>query len=209
MPAAEDMCGPISSLPLAGHTSAGTTTGLFALDGPPSPHCSQTSADWRTPSDPNGEQLMSAFVVHPEHINVLLWAGLKDPRLGALRWEHMRPTHSTELQPETATEIGQILLDENVKSVNHSYGTEMYTPKLYTYRPPLQRGWTNVELLNALHCYQYQASEHPDWESSQAYAFCQALERRLIRRLPGYSDGPWAIGPESLPAAARRAFRPA
>jgi len=121
----------------------------------------------------------------------------------------MRPTHSTELQPETANEIGQILLDENVKSVNHSYGSEIYTPALYTYRPPQQRGWTNVELLNALHCYRYQASEHPDWESSQAYAFCQALEQRLIHRLPGYSDGPWAIGPESLPAALKRTFRTA
>ena len=36
VPAAEDMCGPISSLTLAGHTTAGTSTGLFALDGPPS-----------------------------------------------------------------------------------------------------------------------------------------------------------------------------
>ncbi|AFV14907.1 hypothetical protein OEM_p101270 (plasmid) [Mycobacterium intracellulare subsp. yongonense 05-1390] len=36
-PAAEDICGPISSLPLAGRKSAGTTTGLFGVDGPPSP----------------------------------------------------------------------------------------------------------------------------------------------------------------------------
>lgn len=147
---------------------------------------------------------MSAFVVHPEHINVLLWAGLKDPRQGALRWEHMRPTNSTELQTETASEIGQILLNANVESVNHTYTAEVTAPTPYTYRPPRHREWTNVELLNALHCYRYQSSDHPDWEGSQAQAFCHALEQRLIHRLPGYSEGPWAIGPESIPAAAKR-----
>ena len=102
-----------------------------------------------------------------------------------------------------------MLLKENVRSVEHAYSTEAYVPKLYTYHPPRQRGWTNAELLNALHCYQHQTCEHPDWESSQAHAFCHALERRLIHRLPGYTDGPWAIGPESLPAADRRPNRTA
>jgi hypothetical protein len=162
-----------------------------------------TSADWRAQFDPNGEQLMSAFVVHPEHINVLLWAGLKDPRLGALRWDHGHPTNSTDLQPESATSIGQMLLTENVKSVNHADGADLSAPVAYTYRPPQERGWSNVELLNALHCYQYQACEHPQWNSSEAHAFCRALERRLIHRLPGYTDGPWAITRSSVPANAR------
>ena len=148
---------------------------------------------------------MSAFVVHPEHINVLLWAGLKDPRLGALRWDHpdTNPTRSSELQPETATETGQMLLNINIAAVSHLYNNEPAKPQDYTYRPPQQRHWTNVELLNALHCYQYQVDEHPDWQSSPARTFCEALEKRLIYRLPGYSDGPWAINPTSRPAAAR------
>ena len=147
---------------------------------------------------------MTAFVVHPEHINVLLWAGLKDPRLGALRWDHpnTNPTNSTELQPETASETGQMLLDINIAAVSHLYN-EPAEPQHYTYRPPRHRHWTNVELLKALHCYQYQADEHPDWHNTQARAFCRALEKRLIYRLPGYNEGPWAIEPTTRPAADR------
>jgi hypothetical protein len=55
-------------------------------------------------------------------------------------------------------------------------------------------------LLNALHCYQHQACAHPGWDSSGARAFCQAVQQRLIRRLPGYLDGPWAITTASIPA---------
>ncbi|SBS77475.1 exported hypothetical protein [uncultured Mycobacterium sp.] len=39
VPAAEDICGPPSSLTLAGRKSAGTTTGLFGVDSPPSADC--------------------------------------------------------------------------------------------------------------------------------------------------------------------------
>ncbi|ART74333.1 hypothetical protein BTO20_37560 (plasmid) [Mycobacterium dioxanotrophicus] len=143
---------------------------------------------------------MTAFVVHVEHIHVLLWAGLRDPRLGALRWN--TATVAGELQPETASTVGQMLLDENIASVAHLHN-EPPAPEIYKYRPPAQRGWTNVELLNALHCYRYQSCEHPDWEGSEAQAFTEALEARLIHRLPGYSSGPWAITPSSVPSAAR------
>jgi hypothetical protein len=63
---------------------------------------------------------------------------------------------------------------------------------------------TIPELLNAVHCYEYQACEHPGWETSEAHAFCKALERRLISKLPGYNDGPWAISRTSIPAAVRK-----
>ena len=144
---------------------------------------------------------MSAFVVHPEHINVLIWAGLQDPRLGALRWQTARLAE--ELQPENASEVGQMLLDANVAAVNYVYGETSET-ETYRYYPPRQRGWTGVELLIALHCYRYQSDEHPDWEGSQAQAFVDALESRIVHRLPGYTSGPWAITPHSIPAAAKR-----
>lgn len=144
---------------------------------------------------------MSAFVVHPEHINVLIWAGLQDPRLGALRWQTARLAE--ELQPENASEVGQMLLDANVAAVDSIYERTSHA-STYQYRPPRQRGWTGVELLNALHCYRYQSDEHPDWEGSQAQAFVDALESRIVHRLPGYTSGPWAITPHSIPAAAKR-----
>lgn len=151
---------------------------------------------------------MSSFLVEHEHINVLLWAGLQQPRLGALRWHFGNPRFEGELQPETANAVGQMLLDSNATGVNHLYDTtdpvETFV-ETYTYRPPRHRSWSTPELLNALTCYEYQACEHPNWEGSQARAFVEALRHRLISRLPGYSTGPWAITPTSVPAAARAA----
>ncbi len=61
-----------------------------------------------------------------------------------------------------------------------------------------------AELLNALDAYTYQACERPDWQRSQAKAFCDALRDRLISELPGYHDGPWTITPRSVPTSVQR-----
>jgi len=147
---------------------------------------------------------MSAFIVDPEHINVLIWAGLQHvPGSAPLRWRFGNPTDLAELTPATATHVGRMLLEENTASVNHLYN-EHHAPNLtYTYRNPRHTSWSIPELLRALHCYQHPASEHPRWDSTGARAFCKAVQQRLIRRLPGYLDGPWAITTASIPGAGR------
>ena len=42
-----------------------------------------------------------------------------------------------------------------------------------------------VDALEAIDVYEYQACEHPEWETSEARAFCDALRRGLTRMLPG------------------------
>jgi hypothetical protein len=148
---------------------------------------------------------MSAFIVHREHISVPIWAGLQRVgHSGPLRWHFDNPTDIRELTPGNATQVGRMLLDENTASVNHLYTERHDISSSYTYRHPRQIGWSSSELLNALHCYQHQACAHPGWGSSEAHAFCRALQQRLIHRLPGYTDGPWAISKTSTPAAHRR-----
>lgn len=149
---------------------------------------------------------MSAFVVHPEHINVLIWAGLHHLRSHApLRWGFGNPSDIAELTLDNATAVGRILLEANTASVNHLYD-ELHdnVAARYTYRQPRHTGWSLPELLNALHCYEHQTCEHPGWNTSQAHAFCQALQQRLIHLLPGYTDGPWAITTTSAPRAQYR-----
>ena len=72
----------------------------------------------------------------------------------------------------------------------------------------LERGrqmlWEPVELLSALACYEYQACETEDWESTEAAAFCRALRKELISRLSGYSEAPWEITPETESAYTQR-----
>ena len=45
-----------------------------------------------------------------------------------------------------------------------------------------------VKILAAINCYEYQACEHPEWKTSEARDFCEALRDRMIRMLPGYGN---------------------
>ena len=149
---------------------------------------------------------MSVTIVSTEHLHVLVWAGLQRQRpAGDLHWTYGNPSWRSTLTPERATLIGQMLLDENVASYNHAYAhhNDPYTAAPYTYQRPIHQNWSTAELLNALHAYRYNACDRPEWATSEAAAFVDALQQRLISRIPGYTDGPWCIGPESRPAATR------
>jgi len=143
---------------------------------------------------------MSAFVVEKSHINAMLHsafqAGLK--YRGNFSW-YFEKEHK-ELTTDNADEIGQMLLDENIKSVGHRYEDSEITdlpgradadyilPFVYK---PFTRSPKPVEALKITGCYEYQSCEHPEWEASEAKAFCDALQHRLIDMLPGYEEAPW------------------
>lgn len=164
---------------------------------------------------------MSAYVVSDDHIDALLRAGLVT-RSG-LRWQAPESREESDyergevwgatavenaqrvrrdLTTDTCNETGRMLLMENVRSVAHRYDEtiEEAHPEILTAVFPASRvmgakvmHYTPVQVLKLISCYEYQSCEHPDWESSEAYAFCQALRAMMISRLPGYDDAPWGI----------------
>lgn len=164
--------------------------------------------------------MVSAFVVSKEHLDYLIRAGLELERRNShagspLRWmarelteedergayargEPWGPTAvrlynelRRELTPETASQVGQMLWAENVRSVNHRYSEDDWE-QVYEYE---RRGLVPepVQVLKALACFEYQSCEHPEWRRSEAHAFVQALEARVIRCLPGYDEAAWEI----------------
>lgn len=159
---------------------------------------------------------MSAYIVNQAHIRALVNAGLAYNRPGSpLRWQwesdpdpeelagayqrgswtgpramelYARRVH--ELTPATAQSVGQMLLAENHRSVGWRYA-EQSDPEEYRHartpvRPP-------VAILKALDGLEYQACESPEWKTSQAQAFCDALRRAACRALAGYEDAEWEI----------------
>lgn len=158
---------------------------------------------------------MSAYTVDTEHIRTLVWAGQnfgrphepltwiapENPAFPETLIVTQFATHR-QLTDETAESIGQILLDENVSSVNHRYDED--EPCVYDHGTPAHTQWTAVEILSAISCYEYQASEHPEWDTSEAKTIIEALRNRLISTLPGYTDGPWEITPTTKPYAVTR-----
>ncbi len=157
---------------------------------------------------------MSAFVVPMEHIRAMVNAGLR-MEYGLLHWRAVplteqqrkrayqrgnpggegamnvfQETHH-ELTPATAQAVGAMLLAENRHSVAYRYNRRELGDE-YTHGPSRRRD--PLEILKAIACYEYQACETPDWEQSEAAAFCRALRLRTIYELPGYTEaGGWPI----------------
>lgn len=142
---------------------------------------------------------MSAFVVDKAHINAMIDAGLRT-RYQPMRWYTKGKEMSSSLTEANASEVGQMLLEECIKSVAYRYegsdipdlpgrsDAEYIIPFQYKHfaNPP-----TPVEILKIISCYEYQSCEHPGWKGSEAYAYCQVLRHSTIVLLPGYDEAPW------------------
>lgn len=143
---------------------------------------------------------MSAYLVDPEHLHVMLWAGMERryTRYGPLSWCWGNPTDRAQLDHHSADAVGQMLLDANAASVNTRY--EEDNAYVYQYQRPRYRSWEPVELLKAIDCYEYQACEVRDWPETQAFWFCQSLRKAIIRGIADYSDAnTWDLTTSSMP----------
>jgi hypothetical protein len=157
--------------------------------------------------------LMSAFMVSTDHIDAIVCVAINGPKGGESRWEGPRWAEGDPRivpWPEqiwrevsvartsnpfgsvgtiTPDELGQMLCDENRRSLDYRYN-EINEPVEYSYRKPSRRP-TIAEAFKLLDCFEYQACETPDFEDSEAYRFMQCLRGSLIGSLPGYNAAPW------------------
>ena len=135
---------------------------------------------------------MSAFIVSKGVIDAIVKAGLElGGRGGPLTWYAFdaigNETARGRLEYTNADEVGQMLWDENHRSVDFRYN-EVNERPVYTYSRML--GYAEVKhiprILGLLGCYEYQACEADDWRFTEAHAFCETFKAQLIGRLPGY-----------------------
>jgi hypothetical protein len=125
---------------------------------------------------------MSAFQVSNAHIDALVHAR-SFCRYGQL------------LAGKTDTDVGQLLIRENMRSLAFRYRDQPVNEKAiarYSFRG-VRKSFTVVELIKAVHCYQYQACEHDGWEASDAARYCLDLLDVLVHALTGYSEAAWGI----------------
>jgi hypothetical protein len=158
---------------------------------------------------------MSAFMVSETHVNapisVALWGpsgqGVAPGHWHRPRWYTVPPTAKMDfaavqqinrtIDIHTCHEVGQMLVDANVRSLRCRYGAAAarMIPEwttAYRYRAsPFGTRPTAVEGLKLIACYRYQSCKCADWEQSEAHRFCQSLEHSLIACLPGYDAAPW------------------
>jgi hypothetical protein len=98
------------------------------------------------------KKFMSAFIVNKTHIDAIVTAIVDCPNINISRSES-----NIDL-------VGQILWDENFKSVNYRYSDNEQAPK-YSHRVKYV---SLAQAIKAISCLNYQSCEHPDY-----YGFCR------------------------------------
>jgi hypothetical protein len=144
---------------------------------------------------------MSAYIVNENHIIYLVAAALSR-RInrgshGNFTWWNNEAKEISQYDPEAAAAFATELWQENVKSVNYRYPKDPAPIDLFTISPikldEMLNSWDfePVQVLKAISCLDYQSSEHPEWETSNAHAFLEGLKNAAIGSLAGYSDAAW------------------
>lgn len=150
---------------------------------------------------------MSARIVSKTHIDLLVSAGLLLPKDGRLRWDAdpgAQRHHQRDLQYSNADDVGLMLWSENLASVSYRYPDESINDlpgavnfeggQVLPYRYQAVPGTIDpLTVLSNITCYEYQSSEHPGWQLSEARRFCFALREVCISALPGYDRQPWGF----------------
>jgi len=131
---------------------------------------------------------MSAFIVGDKHITAMIQT--LSPRYPGDGVSYYWNGESHPVNGKSR-QIGQVLVDENYRSVNSRY-SESGEPRTFKYDYSVHSK-TPVEIIKACHCYRYQACETKDWDKSEAAAIVNLIEGRATRDLPGYEDAEWEI----------------
>lgn len=145
---------------------------------------------------------MSAYVVDKAHIDGLVTLASRGPQ--GVWWEPLRWWNGRQMQDTYGEgrddEIGAMLLAENVRSVSARYPRDAlgelpgprpaYWLVRYVWSPGRYRP-TAIEALKAIACYEYQSCETDDWEQTEAWRFCQALQGAIVSRMPGWDEAAW------------------
>ena len=127
---------------------------------------------------------MSAFIVSNKTITAIVTA-----------MQHKR--FSTDLiNPKTGEVInartnpqkyGQILLDENYRSVNFRYDENRKPHTFYMEYKKREGGYrdefTLGEMYGSIQCYMYQTCETPDWDGSDIYYAMLSLKDDIAKRM--------------------------
>jgi len=131
---------------------------------------------------------MSAWVVSRKHIAYMVLASTIPDFLGSrLEWFH--GGNKKEIGPaerwnrDRIEAVGNMLWKQCVKSVKYRYGGPAsklpghksgkfkFEDVPLTYPEPFD--W--IQLIQSVHCYEYQSCEDPDWKPSEAHEFCKCL----------------------------------
>jgi hypothetical protein len=104
----------------------------------------------------------------------------------------------------TPSQLGQMLVDENVASVATRYPDtnpdegdlpgpiDAYYMGPYVYADP-RKDLTPGEVFRAIDCLDYQSCEHDGWRASEAFAFLTSLRKAYCDRVADLEGAAWNV----------------
>jgi hypothetical protein len=127
---------------------------------------------------------MSAFICNHSHITALAVYAARNRLLGC----------------KDANQVGEMLHAENVASVNYRY-RETTRPDFTICEWAAFHVFSQVQIIKAARCLDYQSCEHPGWPKSEACRLLEAITAGAGDRPPGYEEAEWEITPPAATAA--------
>ena len=129
---------------------------------------------------------MSAYLVSKKHIDVLTDFIIK-----------------MAVRSDAPDNVGRILWGENLESVANRYpsiksgdlpGQDRADEEIirYKFQKP-DREYSIPEIIKAVHCLDYQSSEHSGWNKSVAQKILRDTLRCASRLVDGYEEAKWGI----------------
>ena len=144
---------------------------------------------------------MSCFIVGTNHVRYLVAAA---EQWKALDYYHPRLRSRQTVTPEY---IGRALMLCNVEAFTRAYDgrhTEAAEWKeAHEWKPIHPASYDHidpVQVLKSISCYEYQASDHAQWDDHDCAFFLARLKEAAIHRLPGFEAAKYGA-PEPTKAA--------
>ena len=143
---------------------------------------------------------MSAYMIDRNHVNYLVEAAMSYRLFGQnhshLRWRGGE-LHAGDY--DQATKVGQMLWDENLKSILARYPDcsldnlpgPIGEDFVYKHESRPHAVFEPPQIIMSCRCCDYQSCEHEGWEASEAKAFIDALEAAAAQSVDGYDDAIW------------------
>lgn len=134
-----------------------------------------------------GVTTMSAFIVEDDLIDLLVTYATSD----------RGPGQRQLIAAQSPQSLGAMLVAQNWRSVGERY-RESGEPAPYTFTPytgPME----SMAVIKACNCYDYQACETEDYETTEPARIVRDIRdtatREIIRKLPAYDKAPWGAAP--------------
>jgi len=124
---------------------------------------------------------MSAFIVSPDHINVIV-SYFVEASIEDRLWYELNGEYGY-MSKEDAPKIAQALYNENLRSVNARYTEQTEHDYLFEFIPTAKTQYAVGEIAQALNCLEYQSCETDDYHSTDAYKLLNSMRKHLLRKI--------------------------